>query len=231
MKGSPMSLPQSLFAFALAAIALPMGAAAQDAAATPETATTAPAAQATAADQSAERIERAGEDIVLGSEDAPLTIIEYASFTCSHCGTFSQNVMPSLKAEYIDTGKVKFIQRDVYFDAVGLWAGILARCEPEKFYAVGGMILDEQSKWLSPNSSTEELAEGLRKIGLRNGMDEAAIDACWNDEKFVEALVQAYQTNAEADQINATPTFIIGDQKVPNQSWTAMKKIIDDKLK
>ena len=63
-----------------------------------------------------------------GAEDAPLTIVEYASFTCGHCANFHANVYPQLKAEYIDTGKVRFVQRDVYFDQPGLWAGILARC-------------------------------------------------------------------------------------------------------
>ncbi len=84
-------------------------------------------------------------DIAMGQEDAPVTLIEYASFTCGHCGTFHEENMPKLKAEYIDTGKVRFIQRDVYFDAVGLWAGILARCgSDDKYYSVGDMIFDQQ---------------------------------------------------------------------------------------
>ncbi len=62
-------------------------------------------------------------DVVMGNADAPVTVIEYASFTCRHCAAFHDENMPKLKADYIDTGKVKFIQRDVYFDQVGLWAG------------------------------------------------------------------------------------------------------------
>ncbi len=219
MKGPCMHFRAPLLALALAATALPAGGWAQ---------TTGTEAPATAAPS--ERAQRAAQDIVLGSEDAPLTIVEYASFTCSHCGAFHRDVFPTLKAEYIDTGKVRFIQRDVYFDAVGLWAGILARCEPEKFYAVGGMVMDEQADWLKPDSSGEALADSLRKIGLRAGMDADAIQACWDDRSFVEALVGAYQTNAEADKIDATPSFIIGGEKVPNQSWDSMKTLIDAKL-
>lgn len=211
-----MFLRAPLLALALAAVSLPAASLAQ---------TAAPAATAPT-----ERAQRAAEDIVLGSADAPLTIIEYASFTCVHCGAFHQDVFPTLKAEYIDTGKVRFIQRDVYFDAVGLWAGILARCEPEKFYAIGGMVLDEQRDWMTSDATGEQLAEGLRKIGLRAGMDNDAIQACWDDRSFVEALVGAFQTNAEADKIDSTPSFIIGGEKFPNQSWDSMKKVIDAKL-
>ena len=68
------------------------------------------------------------EDMIKGASDAKVTIIEYASFTCPHCATFHKDIFPKLKKEYIDTGKVKFIYREVYFDAPGLWAGLLARC-------------------------------------------------------------------------------------------------------
>ncbi|WP_378941583.1 DsbA family protein [Paracoccus sp. R86501] len=169
-------------------------------------------------------------DIALGSEDAPLTIIEYASFTCGHCANFHSDVYPELKAEYIDTGKVKFVQRDIYFDQPGLWAGIMARCgEGEKFYPVADMLFDEQQKWLSGGSG-DEVAANLRKIGLKAGMTDDQMTACWDDTAKVEQLIATFQANATADDIQATPTFIIGDETVPNQSWDGMKKIIDDKL-
>ena len=66
-------------------------------------------------------------EMVMGSEDAPITIIEYASFTCPHCASFHENVLAPLKADYVDTGKVKFVFRDVYFDRYGLWASMVAR--------------------------------------------------------------------------------------------------------
>ena len=169
-------------------------------------------------------------DIYLGAEDAPLTIYEYASFTCSHCAAFHNDNFPKLQAEYIDTGKVRFAQRDVYFDAIGLWAGILARCGgDDKYYAVSHMLFDEQRSWLASNSG-DEIAANLRKLGLKAGMTEEQMNACWEDTAKVEQLVATYQQNATADGINATPTFMIGGEKVPNQSWKGMKKIIDDKL-
>ncbi len=169
-------------------------------------------------------------DIALGQEDAPVTIIEYASFTCSHCAAFHDQNLPKLKAEYIDTGKVRFIQRDVYFDAVGLWAGILARCGGGgKYYAVSDLVFSDQKNWLDAKSG-DEIAANLRKIGAKAGMTTEQMDACWNDKQKVADLVATFQTNASADGIEGTPTFIIAGEKVQNQPWDDLKKIIDAKL-
>lgn len=67
-------------------------------------------------------------EMSLGSPDAPVTLIEYASFTCPHCAAFNKDVMPRIKAEYIDTGKVRLVYREVYFDGPSLWASVVARC-------------------------------------------------------------------------------------------------------
>jgi protein-disulfide isomerase len=169
-------------------------------------------------------------DIAMGAADAPLTVIEYASFTCGHCADFHAESWPKLKAEYVDTGKVKFIQRDVYFDQPGLWAGVLARCGgDEKFFAVSDMLFDEQKNWLAGGTG-EEIAANLRKIGLKAGMTEDQMNACWEDTAKAEQLIATFQKNATADQIEATPTFIIDGEKVMNQPWDDMKKVIDGKL-
>ncbi|MDQ1900886.1 DsbA family protein [Paracoccus sp. WLY502] len=169
-------------------------------------------------------------DIALGAEDAPLTIVEYASFTCGHCANFHEESWPKLKAEYVDTGKVKFIQRDVYFDQPGLWAGVLARCGgDDKYYAVSDMLFDEQQEWLAGGTG-EEIAANLRKIGLKAGMTDEQMTACWEDTAKAEQLIATFQQNASADEIEATPTFIIGGEKVQNQPWDDIKGIIDAKL-
>ena len=169
-------------------------------------------------------------DIALGAEDAPLTIVEYASFTCGHCANFHQENWPKLKAEYVDPGKVKFIPRDVYFDQPGLGAGVLARCGgDDKYYAVSDMLFDEQQEWLAGGTG-EEIAANLRKIGLKAGMTEEQMTACWEDTAKAEQLIATFQQNASADEIEATPTFIIGGEKVQNQPWEGIKGVIDAKL-
>lgn len=169
-------------------------------------------------------------DIAMGKDDAPVTMIEYASFTCSHCKAFHDENLPKLKAEYVDTGKVKFIQRDVYFDAVGLWAGILARCGgDDKYYAVSDLIFNEQATWLNAKSG-DDIAANLRKLGAKAGMTDPQMDACWADQQKVADLVATFQKNATADGVEGTPSFIVAGEKVQNQPWDEMKKIIDAKI-
>ena len=169
-------------------------------------------------------------DYVLGQEDAPITVIEYASYTCPHCADFHENVMSKLKSEYIDTGKVKFIHREVYFDKFGVWAGQIAQCGgAPRYYAISGMIYDTQSEWIGDGQQTT-IADNLRKLGLKAGLGKDQIEACLNDQEMVQRMITTYQTNAGADDINATPTLVIDGQKHSNMSYEELKAILDAKL-
>lgn len=198
-----------------------------------ETAPAAPAASGAAPAQAPAEEMPAGKilpDVVLGKEDAPVTMIEYASFTCSHCRDFHNENFAKLKSEYIDTGKVKFIQRDVYFDAVGLWAGVLAHCGGDsRYYPVADMLFEEQETWLAAKTG-DEIAANLRKIGAKAGLTAEKMDACWADKQMVADLIATFQKNAGDDKIEGTPTFMIAGEKVNNQPWESLKKVIDDKI-
>ena len=96
-------------------------------------------------------------DMAIGDENAPVTIIEYASYTCPHCATFHQGPFKKLKADYIDTGKVRFIYREVYFDRYGLWASMIARCGgPEKFFGITDLIFAGQSTWARAGGAPQQ---------------------------------------------------------------------------
>ena len=87
-------------------------------------------------------------DVVMGNEDATVTVIEYASFTCPHCASFHRDTWPQFKEAYIDTGKVRFIMREVYFDRFGLWASMTARCGgADAFYPLADVFLKKQHEW------------------------------------------------------------------------------------
>lgn len=87
-------------------------------------------------------------EMVQGAENAPVTVMEYASFTCPHCANFHEGPYKQLKADYIDTGKVKFVFREVYFDKYGVWASMIARCAgPEKFFGITELMFKGQSEW------------------------------------------------------------------------------------
>lgn len=169
-------------------------------------------------------------EMVLGSDDAPVTMIEYSSFTCPHCANFHKDVFGDLKADYIDTGKVKFIYREVYFDRFGLWAGMLARCAgKEKYFGVVDLLMRQQREWLGGGEPATVVAN-LKKLGLVAGMDDATMESCLQDQAMAQALVADFQKNATADDINSTPTFMINGEQVPNQPYEDLRKILDAKI-
>ncbi|GAB4389500.1 DsbA family protein [Albidovulum sp.] len=169
-------------------------------------------------------------DMVLGRQDAPVEVIEYASFTCPHCARFHDTVFGELKKNYIDTGKVRFVYREVYFDKFGLWAGMVARCGgAEKYFPISDIIYDTQHDWLAPGEAAG-IAANLRKIGLKAGLSAEAVDACLADNDMAKAMVATYQANATRDGIDSTPSFIIDGQKYSNMSYEDFAKILDEKL-
>ena len=169
-------------------------------------------------------------DYGLGPLDAKVTVIEYASFTCPHCAHFHADVYPKLKADYIDTGKIRFEYREVYFDRYGLWAGMIARCGGEmRYFGVSDMLFDTQKEWAASDDPVA-VTENLKKIGRTAGMEDAAMDACLKDKSTAEAMLTHYQTNFAADGIEGTPTFMINGVKHSNMTYDDMAKILDAEL-
>lgn len=174
--------------------------------------------------------ESAPGDFSLGSPDAPVKIVEYASYTCPHCAAFHANVFKSLKAEYIDTGKVHFTLREVYFDRYGLWAAMVARCGGEmRYFGIHDMLFDQQQEWAASQDPTQ-VVQNLRTIGLAAGLDNAALDACLNDQAQAEALIAQFEKNMAADGVQGTPTIFINGSKHSNMAWEDLKALIDAEL-
>jgi protein-disulfide isomerase len=169
-------------------------------------------------------------EMVLGAEDAPVTMIEYASYTCPHCANFHTGVFKQLKEEYIDTGKMKLIYREVYFDRYGLWASMIARCGgPEKFFGISDLIYKGQSDWTRAGGASE-IVDALRKIGGLAGLEKETLEACLQDGTKAQTLAAWYQENATADGIQSTPSFLLNGTKVENQSYEKFKALIDAEL-
>lgn len=167
---------------------------------------------------------------MLGAEDAPVEIIEYASYTCPHCATFHQGVFKNLKQDYIDTGKVKFTYREVYFDRYGLWGSLVARCGgEERFFGITEMIYDTQSQW-SRAGSEAAIADELRKIGRIAGIENDQLEACLGNGDKARALIEWYQANAEEHGITSTPSFVIDGTTYSNMTYGEFQEIIDEKL-
>lgn len=169
-------------------------------------------------------------DMTIGDENAPIKIVEYASYTCPHCASFHEGSYKKLKAEYIDTGKVHFTFREVYFDRFGLWASMIARCAgPDRFFGVTDMVFTGQQDWARAGDPQAIVGE-LRKIGLLAGVTNDELDQCLQDNDKARTLVAWYQENVERDDISATPSFIVNGKPVENQSWESFKAILEGEL-
>ena len=169
-------------------------------------------------------------DMMIGNPDAKVTVIEYASYTCPHCASFHTGTFKDLKKKYIDTDKINFVFREVYFDRYGLWASMIARCAgPEKFFGLTDLMFQSQSSWTRAGEPAAIIDE-LRKLGRLAGIDGETLEVCLNDNDKAKTLIAWYQEKAGADNIDSTPSFIINGKKHTNMSFAEMSEIIDADL-
>lgn len=169
-------------------------------------------------------------EMSIGNPDAEVTVIEYLSFTCPHCASFHTGPFKSIKANYIDTGKINFIFREVYFDRPGLWAGMTARCGgAEKYFGVADMLLKRQSSW-SRLESAAEIVQRLHSIGTAGGLERAELDNCLQDEANAKLLVESSLEQRDGDGISSTPSFVINGKRHGNMGYEEFSGILDDLL-
>mgnify|MGYP002628249127 CR=1 FL=1 len=170
-------------------------------------------------------------EMVLGNPDAAVEVIEYASFTCPHCAAFHANQFQELKANYIDTGLIKFVYREIYFDRFGLWASMVARCGGEmRFFGISDMLYDQQREWIAGGQDPALIAGNLRRIGLTAGLDGEQVDACLSDPTTAQTLVAWFEENSARDEITSTPSFIINGEKFSNMSYSDFAAVLDERL-
>ena len=166
-------------------------------------------------------------DQVLGSPDAPVTIVEYASMTCPHCAHFHETTYPELKKRYIDTGKVRFIFREFPLDPLAAGASMLARCaDKDKFYPLIETLFQQQQQW-----AVEKPIPQLMAIAKQAGMSEQTFNACLSDQKMLDAMQAEQKRATDKFGVNSTPTlFINGKKQVGGVSIEDLAKVIDPLL-
>jgi protein-disulfide isomerase len=166
-------------------------------------------------------------DVVLGSPDAKVTIIEYASLTCSHCAAFHQTTYPELKKRYIDTGQVRFILREFPLDPLATAGFMLARCDEGKYYPVVDMLFQQQRTW----AFSDRPLDALRQMMRQAGFSQEKFDACVKDTRLYEAVNAVKNRGTDTFKVDSTPTFFINGQRHPgNMSIDAIEKIIKPML-
>lgn len=162
------------------------------------------------------------DDLVEGDANAPITMIEYSSLSCPHCARFQRDVLPEIKKDFIDTGKVKLIQRDFPLNKPAVLAAQFAHCAgPMRYFAIVDVLFKSQDQWLVENAP-DKLAE----IAATAGMDRPTFDACLANKDIEAKIVATRKAGEDAFGINATPTFIINGVKVEGeQSYDDLKAL------
>ena len=146
------------------------------------------------------------QDMVLGKADAPITIIEYASLTCPHCAHFHETVLPTLKTEYIDTGKAKLIFRDFPLDQMAFAGAVLARCGgPEKYYTFLSVLFAQQRQWAGASDPKAALVQ----IGRLGGISSDQFEKCLQDKPLGDYILNSRLEGNQKLGVNSTPTLII----------------------
>lgn len=145
-------------------------------------------------------------DRVLGKEDAPITIIEYASLTCPHCADFHEDIFPKIKEHFVDTGKVRFVFRDFPFDEPGLRAAMLARCAPkERYFVFLKVLFSQQDSW-SRSRNFAEILENIAKLG---GMSGETFHACMANKELETSVSQSRFDASKVLEVKSTPSVLI----------------------
>jgi protein-disulfide isomerase len=181
------------------------------------------------ANATAEEIARARaiqpDDLVLGKADAPVTVIEYASLTCPHCADFHVNVLPKIKAEYIDTGKLRMALRDFPLDRAAFAASIVARCAgSDRRLAMLDLFFTRQQAWAGSNDPIAAMAQ---LAGLA-GMNEADVKACFEKQDTEKAVLDQRLLSEKVFAIDATPSFIInGTRHSGGMTFEEFKAVVD----
>ncbi len=182
-------------------------------------------------------MEKAGEgalgDMAMGDADAPVTVVEYASVTCPHCATFHQEIFPEIKANYIETGKVRFIFREFPTAPANLSVAgsMLARCAAEKrgddaYFVILGALFQSQRTWIYGESPRDELL----KIASQAGMSSEDFDACVKRQDLLDLINENINEGSEKYGINSTPSFVVEGQTRHFSNAEDFSKALDEAL-
>jgi protein-disulfide isomerase len=148
-------------------------------------------------------------DVVFGSKDAKVTIIEYASLTCSHCAKFHVDTFPALKKAYLDSGKVKYVLREFPLDPLAMAGFMLARCEPDKYYPLVDMLFTQQRNW----AFVEKPVTALTELVKQAGFTQESFEACLKRGELYDGVNSVKNRGAEKLGVSSTPTFFINGQR------------------
>jgi protein-disulfide isomerase len=176
---------------------------------------------------------KTGNDLVLGDKNAKITIIEYSSFSCHHCSKFHERVFPGIKKKYIETGKVKFIHRDLPSNVQSLYGAVALKClsDEKNYYDALDILFANNSEWVYSEGNTfiSDLYRQLGSFGFKNQQE---LEKCLKDKNIGQVVLDGRNYAIKELEVDSTPTFFIDGTKIVGYtSLKDMEKTINNKLK
>ena len=164
--------------------------------------------------------------IIVGNEDAKITIIAFESLTCSHCANFHKNVYPELKKEYLDTGLAKIEFRHFPLDIAAFNASKVAQCNNDGNSDILESLYANQQKWVK-GSSVEEANKNLQ-IFLKNEGFSIDFESCVNNKNIEDFVLNDRIEGAKNFKVSSTPTIIINNKKFEKKlNYKNLKKALE----
>jgi protein-disulfide isomerase len=167
-------------------------------------------------------------DAWLGPESAKVTIIEYASLTCSHCAHFHETTFAELKKRYIEPGQVRFTLREFPLDPLATAGFMIARADGgARYYPITDLLFDTQKSWAFVQKPLDALTQILKQAGIT----QERIEAILKDQKLYEAINTVKNRGMEVFKVDSTPTFFVNGKRVPGAvSMDELEKIMKPML-
>lgn len=147
----------------------------------------------------------------IGSADAPVTMIEYSSLTCSHCAAFHNETLPSIKRDYVETGKVRIVFWDFPLGNLAMAASMVARCSGDNYIPMVNALFQSQQSWASSDTPFDAIT-GIARL---SGMSIDDVEDCLDNEELLGALQAKAQEASKVLGVKSTPTFFVEGVKVP----------------
>ena len=166
--------------------------------------------------------------IVLGSDTAIVKIKVFSSLTCPHCANFHTEVVPEIKREYIDTGKVQLIFIDFPLDQAAFNASKILHClDKTQQITFLDIIYEKQIQWTN-GSNMDDINKNLKKIVKNLGISSAKFDKCLIDEVISDKILNGRIDASQKYSINSTPTIVINEKKLEGSvSFKNIKKKLE----
>ncbi len=162
-------------------------------------------------------------DRMMGEEAAAAVLIEYASLSCPHCAHFHGSMLPEIKKDWIDRGKLLYVYRDFPFNAPALWAAMVALClEGDAYFAFLDILYKQQGSWLN----AKDPGVALFELSQLAGFDQERFEACIGDEATFDRLVAGIEYAEATYGVNSTPTLILNGEKVQPGNYQELSGLI-----